>query len=63
MAYANYQHQLAAMRAYSKTPAGKAAKKRSHQRYVQKRRDMEKRADMSIEAAPLARAIKHWRAS
>jgi hypothetical protein len=63
MAYATHQHQVAAMRAYSKTPAGKAAKKRSHERYVQKRRDMGKRADLSIDAAPLAQAINQWRAS
>jgi hypothetical protein len=61
MPYANYQQKLAAMRAYSKTPAGKAAKKRSHERYVQYRRDMGKRADMNIEAAPLAQAITNWR--
>lgn len=63
MPYANYQHKLAAMRAYSKTPAGKAAKKRSHERYMQHRRDMGKRVDMDIKAAPLAQALTTWRAS
>jgi hypothetical protein len=61
MPYANYQDKLAAMRAYAKTPAGKAAKKRSHERYVQRRRDMGKRADMNINAAPLAQAVKEWK--
>lgn len=61
MPYANYQDKLAAMRAYSKTPAGKAAKQRSHARYVQNRRDIGRRADMQIDPAPLAQALKEWK--
>ena len=58
MAYANHEDKLAAMRRYAQTPAGRAAKARSHARYVQKRRELAKR--QSINPAPLAQALKNW---
>ena len=61
MPYANYSEKLAAMRAYSKTPSGKAAKARSHARYTEKRRELARKTAPTIEAAPLAAALKNWR--
>lgn len=61
MAYANYEDKLAAMRAYSKTPAGSAAKARSHARYIEKRRAMARKADKTIDPAPLAQALTNRR--
>ena len=58
MPYANYQDKLAAMRRYAQTPAGRAAKARSHARYVQKRRELAQR--QSINPAPLAQALRNW---
>jgi hypothetical protein len=49
------------MRAYSQTPAGKAAKQRSHQRYIQKRRELSEKHELSIDAKPLEQALTHWR--
>lgn len=59
MTYANYQDKLAAMRRYSQTPEGRAAKKRSHQRYIEKRRSM-RIQQLTVNPAPLAQALKEW---
>ena len=59
MAYANHQHKLAAMRAYAQTPAGKAAKARSHARYIAKRRE-QNLALRKINSQPLAQVCQQW---
>lgn len=59
MPYADYQQKLAAMRAYAQTPAGKAAKARSHARYIQKRRE-QNLALRKINPQPLATAVQQW---
>lgn len=61
MPYANYSDKLAANRRYAMTPKGRAAKARSHARYVEKRRQMARRADMTLNPAPLAQAVSTWR--
>jgi hypothetical protein len=38
MPYRDQQRRLEAMRAYAQTEAGKAAKRRSHRNYIEKRR-------------------------
>lgn len=60
MPYANYSDKLAANRRYSQTPHGRAAKKRSHQRYIEKRRSM-RIQEIAVNPAPLAQALTHWR--
>ena len=60
MPYANYADKLAANRRYALTDKGKAAKARSHARYVEKRRQMARTADMNVDLAPLAQALKEW---
>lgn len=48
----------AQMRAYEQTPAGRAAKARSHARYIEKRRT----ARMGrINPKPLAQVVSTWR--
>jgi hypothetical protein len=59
MPYASREARLAAMRRYAQTPAGIAAKRRSHQRYIEKRR--QQREALHINAQPLAQVIEHWR--
>lgn len=53
-----YQAQLAAMRAYAKTPAGRAAKARSHANYIAKRREMNQA--LKINPQPLAQVLQQW---
>lgn len=48
----------AQMRAYEQTPAGRAAKARSHARYIEKRRTARLGR---INPQPLAEAVNHWR--
>jgi hypothetical protein len=53
-----YADQLAAMRAYAQTPAGKAAKARSHANYIAKRRAQNQAR--KINPQPLAEAVQQW---
>lgn len=48
----------AQMRAYEQTPAGRAAKARSHARYIEKRRTARLGR---LNPQPLAEALNHWR--
>ena len=60
MPHSNYQEHLAAMRAYAATPAGKAAKQRSHANYVKRRREAAT-SSWKPNAAPLIQAINNWK--
>lgn len=61
MPYANYSDKLAAMREYSKTPAGQAAKARSHANYVEKRRELARRCQLRYNPLPLVGVMKEWK--
>ena len=57
MPWADYRKKLEANRRYAATPAGKAAKARSHQRYIEKRRSSR---PMQINPHPLAAVVSNW---
>lgn len=54
----DYAKKLARARVYSKTPAGRAAKKRSHDNYVIKRGTAIK--ELKINPHPLLKALANW---
>ena len=45
-------------RAYAKSPKGKAARARAHARYVEKRREHNKKR---FKSAPLTQTLNNWR--
>ena len=57
MPWSDYSKKLEANRRYAQTPAGKAARARSHQRYIEKRRAG--RA-VKFNTHPLADAMAAW---
>ena len=55
------EKKLAQMRAYSKTPAGKAAHSWSHEKQLDKRRDGRVMGTLKINPQPLLQAVANWR--
>lgn len=60
MPWADYRKKLEANRRYAATPAGQAARARSHRNYIEKRRAM-KDSPTQIDPKPLAQAVGTWR--
>ena len=61
MPWADYSKQLESNRRYSQTPAGRAAKARSHRNYIEKRRrEREAIKGLAVEAKSLEQAIRSW---
>jgi len=61
--YADYKTHLAANRAYAKTEAGKAAKARSHAKYLAKRKELSASnswTPASSAVKPLAEVLSSW---
>jgi hypothetical protein len=61
MPWADYSKQLASNRRYAQTPAGRAAKARSHRNYIEKRRrESLERKGLAVDAKSLEQVMKEW---
>lgn len=61
----DYEAKKAAMRAYAKTPAGIASKKRSQAKWLAKRKESAAppKDELKVNPAPLLQAISNWKPS